>query len=320
MSDGMACRVCGGRCDARWSLRVARDRFVADYYECRECHALQVRDPSWLSEVYADEALPPTTNADSGRFRRNFSAYLYLSALSEAGLFPRAAKVLDFGGGYGLLAQMLVDGGYDAWTSDEYVSRPFLAPHRNLVFSALEPGSFDVVTAFEVFEHLLEPIRLGGRLAGLLSKSGTLIVSTGLYDPRVHDETWPYLAREGGQHVTLWSESAVRHFARVAGFASVGLFPGDGGFMIVFSYQAPPALAGILGRAGRVLRDPGHLHRCVGPWDFRSDGTASDRARVFDAEIAGAAGVAWKERPRRSAARGGLRGAAASILRRLGQR
>jgi SAM-dependent methyltransferase len=286
---------------------------MAHYVECTVCRALQVRDPDWLAEVYRDEALPPSSNADSGRFRRNFSAYLYLSALCDGGLFPRSAKLLDFGGGYGLLTQMLLDGGYDAWTADEYVSRPFLATHRQLDFGAIAPGSFDVITAFEVFEHLLDPIVLGRRLASALTPAGTLILSTGLYDPRVHDEHWPYLAREGGQHITFWTTAALTTLARELDFASVGLFPGTDGFMIVLSRQSPAALRATVARAGARLRTTRRLPRALRPWDFRVDGVVSGGTAVFGAAERPSFDGDAPPRGRRSP----LRRLAASTIRRL---
>jgi 2-polyprenyl-3-methyl-5-hydroxy-6-metoxy-1,4-benzoquinol methylase len=311
------CRICGAACEPRFSLAVARGRYTADYVECTACHALQVPDPYWLPEVYRDEALPPSSNADSGRFRRNFSAYVYLDALRRGGLFARSARVVDFGGGYGLLAQMLLDGGYDAWTTDEYVTRPFLAPHRQIDFAALGAGSADVITAFEVFEHLVDPLALGARLAAALRPGGVLVVSTGLYNPRLHDASWPYLAVEGGQHVTFWTTAALTHLARTLGFASVGLFPGDAGFLTVLSHRPPPDLDAVLRRARRALGAPSALGRAVAPWEFRTDGTVGDAVTVLGAGdtrvLGGGAGPARAPFARRvlRAAMRRLRGGAA---------
>ena len=101
-------------------------RHLAQYHECRACLSLQVVNPTWLDLAYAGESQPLANNPDQGRFARNFSAYSTFVALHEAGVTSERPVVLDFGGGYGLLAQMLKSGGYEAWQVDPYVPVPFL--------------------------------------------------------------------------------------------------------------------------------------------------------------------------------------------------
>ncbi|HEX6488640.1 MAG TPA: hypothetical protein VF137_07185, partial [Candidatus Dormibacteraeota bacterium] len=65
--------------DLAWRLPVLMGRHEAEYYRCRRCSSLQVPNPTWLDEAYSREAEPPGANdRDTGRFRRNYSAFLYL--------------------------------------------------------------------------------------------------------------------------------------------------------------------------------------------------------------------------------------------------
>src|SRR5512135_1056794 len=268
-----ACRVCGGALTYKWSLKVLRGRHVAHYHECGGCRALQVVNPTWLEEAYAGEDRPLEVNPDVGRFSRNFSAYSYFAALDRVGLVGDRPVLLDFGGGYGLLAQMLQSGDYEVWQVDPHVPTPFLAANRCLHrLDEFPDASFDLIFALEVLEHLVAPLPVLERLARLLKPAGTLMVSTGIYRPGEHDRHWTYLAAEGGQHVTFWSRAALAHAAGRAGLRSLGYFPGNDGFFILMSHLPADALRARLARASTLLRDADHPRRITAPWDLQALG------------------------------------------------
>jgi SAM-dependent methyltransferase len=267
------CRICGDSLDYKWSLKVLGGRHLAQYHECRGCLSLQVVDPTWLGEAYAEESRPLANNPDQGRFARNFSAYGAFVALHEAGVMSERPVVLDFGGGYGLLAQMLKSGGYEAWQMDPYVPVPFLAADRCL--SALDDfpeAGFDLIFALEVLEHLTDPIATLEGLTRRLKPGGTLMLSTGIYQPGQHNHQWPYLAAEWGQHITFWSHPALVHAAGRLGFSSLGLFPGAEGFFILFSKLRAESLRAGLSAALNVIRQADHQGRAVAAWDLRALG------------------------------------------------
>jgi hypothetical protein len=263
------CRVCDGRVNWKWNKRVLNNRYEAAYHECRECGTLQVANPHWLAEAYRDENRPLFWNPDPGRFVRNFSVYCYLSMLQAAGLVGNRPRWLDYGGGYGLLTQMLKDGGHDAWLYDPYVTTPYFASDRRIAsLTGVEAGSFDAVTAFEVFEHLENPREITAGIRRLLRPEGVLILSTGLYDPARHDADWDYLSCEAGQHITLWSREGLRRLAEQVGFRSVGYFPGNDGFLVILSPASAESLTGRLREAAGLLENPAFLDRVVGPWEL----------------------------------------------------
>ena len=271
----LTCRICSGPVDHRWNAPVLNDRYVAAYHECRCCHSLQILEPTWLEEAYACESKPLAWTGDMGRYARNFSEYCYLRSLREAGVLPAGPRLLDFGGGYGLLTQMLFTAGLDAWQSDPYVSMPFFAQDRFIAdLETVPAGSFDIVTSFEVFEHLLQPLEIGRSLKRLLRPDGFLMISTGVYQASQHGPDWPYLAREGGQHITFWSRQALSHFAHQLGFSSVGYWPNLDGVNIVFSSRPVEQLQQDLARGLSVLTGAGFLDRICRPWELSNFGIA----------------------------------------------
>ena len=220
------CRVCGGELMFKWAGRVLHDRYEAEYHECRACQALQIPNPVWLPEAYRCEADPLLWNPDTGRFRRNYTAYRLIRALAAGGL--PADRVLDYGGGYGLLVQMLTDAGVDAWLHDPYVAQPYFAGTRSIPDLKDAPaGAFDLVTAFEVAEHLTDPVRVGADLRRVLRPGGAFVLSTGLYEPGLHGPDWPYLTPLTGQHILFWSRAAFRAFAARQGLRSVAFVTGE---------------------------------------------------------------------------------------------
>jgi 2-polyprenyl-3-methyl-5-hydroxy-6-metoxy-1,4-benzoquinol methylase len=264
-----SCRICNGQLTHKWTFRVLAEKYLAEYHECTACRSLQIPNPSWLDEAYRSESTPLACNPDGGRFIRNFSAYHYLTALHKAGLLSLEPCLLDFGGGYGLLTQMLYSGGYNAYQTDPYVPVPFLAPQRAIAdFGQIPHATFDAITALEVLEHLTDPHETFSRFVSILKPTGVLILSTGIYESGVHDTNWNYLAREWGQHVTFWSKPALHYFAGRYGFRSVGYFPGGEGFLILFSRISPDSLKLMLAKAATYLSDHQQLAQAVSSWDL----------------------------------------------------
>jgi len=242
---------------------------------------LQIPDPAWLNVAYADEVRLGSAS-DSGRFRRNYSAFLYLLALESAGLFGENPSFLDFGGGSGLLTQMLLNTGKEAWQTDLHIEVPTFAPERRVDLTNLKPHIFDVVTSLEVFEHLIDPMGTAQMLNRLLKPSGALVISTQIYNPAKHTSSWSYLAPSGGQHITFLTKKALYILLHHLGFASLGFFPDESGFMLVFSHFSEQKLLTILEKAHSILCNSEYVGRALATLDFRSDGTISNQFGILD--------------------------------------
>jgi hypothetical protein len=121
----------------------------------------------------------------------------------------RQPRLLDFGGGSGLLCRLLRDIGVDAWTSDLYGSSEY-ARFFHVDAGCVGHAPFDVVTAFEVFEHLPCPDE---DLAGLFRLSPELLIATTEPFKTDYDKSWWYLGPDTGQHVFFYSQRALHLIA-----------------------------------------------------------------------------------------------------------
>jgi 2-polyprenyl-6-hydroxyphenyl methylase/3-demethylubiquinone-9 3-methyltransferase len=139
--------------------------------------------------------------------------------------------VLDYGGGSGLLAAKLRDQGFDAATYD-----PF-SDHNQL-----PDGKFDLITCFEVMEHVPFPKETVAAICGLLKEGGAILFST-LVQPAEFAQiglNWWYAGPRNG-HVSLYSSAALGLLFQEHGL-KVGSF--NEGFHI--AYGTVPEFAGHL--------------------------------------------------------------------------
>lgn len=117
---------------------------------------------------------------------------------------------LDFGGGSGLLSQILSS--YH-WQSHSY--DPFVVEE-----TPRELGTFDLLTAFEVFEHVPHVHSLMYDLSLLLEHPGLILFTTLLSDGNIERGQpleWWYAAPRNG-HVSLYSRQSLRLLGDRYGF------------------------------------------------------------------------------------------------------
>src|SRR5688572_30224876 len=193
------CRLCGGETAPAFRAMVL-GTYNAQYLRCRACESLQPADPHWLDEAYRDAA---RSAFDVGAAERILNTRAMSYAVAR--LFGVRGRVLDFGGGDGLLCRLLRDIGFDAYTADKYSAVRYAKGFE----AELGPG-LEMITAFEVLEHFTDP---AGELAALFAqRPRLLLVTTGVY--RGEGAAWPYLSTETGQHVFLYSPRAFELIAR----------------------------------------------------------------------------------------------------------
>ncbi|MGX0978887.1 hypothetical protein ACSSVY_004632 [Roseovarius sp. MBR-51] len=210
------CRLCGEEAQRAFSLPFFK-RFDVSFYRCSGCKSLQTEEPHWLGETYSG-SLPGEDLGAVARCQRAQVTVFYLSRMLQLG---RTAKVLDFGGGNGLLVRMLRDIGIDARLSDKYSQNTYAAGFEDEVSQ-----SYDIILATEVFEHLPNPI---DDLREIFKRDPKILFATTiLYEGQ--DKNWSYLCPNSGGHVFFYSEAALEHIGRHFGYNVVWRSPN-----IVFS-------------------------------------------------------------------------------------
>jgi hypothetical protein len=113
--------------------------------------------------------------------------------------------LVDFAGGYGILVRLLRDVGINALWMDSYC--------QNLVSNRFEytEGDVEFVTAFEVFEHFVEP---SIELEKLLKIGPNVIFSTLLIpEPIPNFDDWWYYGNEHGQHIGFFRGETLKILA-----------------------------------------------------------------------------------------------------------
>ena len=208
MMNAGYCPICRASLRESFTATVLR-RHEATYDYCDACGFLRARAPYWLDEAYASSI----AITDTGLLRRNQTIARQLSVLFTVLGHDAAARYLDWAGGYGVLTRLMRDVGLDCYWADKF-SANLLAPGFEYT---PEVGSCRAVTAFEVLEHVEDPLAFVAE-ALAAGQSDTLIVSTELYSgapPKPGD--WWYYSFETGQHIAFYRRDTLQRLAVEAG-------------------------------------------------------------------------------------------------------
>lgn len=202
MSQPQLCRCCNSATNLVFSGLLLNH--AVSYFDCPACTYVQTETPHWLDQAYA-EAI---NDSDTGIMARNQSnARIVLATLMLLGKLD--STVVDCAGGYGILVRLLRDYGINALWSDRYcqnlLARGF--EHR------AEPA--ELVTAFEAFEHFVNPAE---ELDRLLSIAPNVLFSTELIaTPAPQQADWWYYGREHGQHIGFFRLQTLEKMAKERG-------------------------------------------------------------------------------------------------------
>lgn len=172
-------------------------KYKVGYYRCQNCDFIQNEEPYWLDEAYKNAI----TDLDIGLISRNmmYSDQVYKVIISN---FDYKSRFLDYAGGYGMFTRMMRDKGLDFYHEDKFCANIYA---ENFTLSDLpNKTKFELITAFEVFEHFSDPI---AEIKKLLKFSNTVIFSTELHPSSQLKSTndWWYFTPETGQHLSFYS-------------------------------------------------------------------------------------------------------------------
>ncbi|MFN0176758.1 MAG: class I SAM-dependent methyltransferase [Saprospiraceae bacterium] len=202
----MNCNICYAPAQEVFRAKILA-KYEVPYFQCAQCGFLRAPDPFWLPESYASAI----TALDIGMLKRNLELREVVTAIVRA-YFDPSAKFVDYGGGYGMLVRLLRDRGLDFYRQDIYAKNLFA---QNFDVSDLGTTKFEVLTAFEVFEHLENPAE---EIEKMLQLSDNILFSTELQPiPHPRPETWWYILPEIGQHISFFSKKSLEVLAKSMG-------------------------------------------------------------------------------------------------------
>ena len=194
----MKCKICESD-SHHFAHGKVMGKYDVDYFQCSHCGFLQTEEPYWLDEAYSQ----PIASSDVGLAYRNFS-FSQITKILLFNFFNHQENFVDYGGGYGLFVRLMRDAGFDFYWFDKFCPNLFA---QGFEIDATENKQFELVTAFEVFEHLVHPI---SELENLLKLSRNILLSTELLpesNPKP-DEWWYYVLHEG-QHISLYTAKSL---------------------------------------------------------------------------------------------------------------
>jgi 2-polyprenyl-3-methyl-5-hydroxy-6-metoxy-1,4-benzoquinol methylase len=269
--DPRPCPLCGGVGLPKWSAqdgnrRVTEKRF--SYLDCQTCHTTYIRViPLDLDRYYRHgyHRLPATKSelrdlANPERFK--------LDALRG---LPHGGRVLDVGSSFGAFAFLAHEAGlYVEVVEPDPACRTILTTMLGLhayddihTADIDDPGGYDAITLWQVFEHVPDPIAMLARVFALLRPGGIAIVATPnpeSLQARLFKARWAHV--DAPRHLQLVPTSALIDRAIEIGFELDFITFADRGSLGWNSFgwetsmanmATRPALSQALGVIGRAI-------------------------------------------------------------------
>ena len=205
MAEFTVCNLCEppGRLDEASEVRQVRSN-VREFrletftvWRCSQCQSLHSKEEVDLDRYYRRYPIHTHRLDDVTRL-----AYQNrLRSIQKCGV-GRSVKILDYGCGHGVFVEFLRQSGFDATGYDAYVD----AYSDKGALTA----SYDVITAYDVIEHVNEPRDLFYRLATYLKPGGVLVVGTPAADQIDLSDTESFLMElHQPYHRHILSETAL---------------------------------------------------------------------------------------------------------------
>lgn len=189
---------------------------------CDHIYTNPVLDGDELVQLYA--AVEDETYVEE-RIGRRLTFTKHLKALEKVTGAGHGKKILDVGAYIGVFVEVARDHGWDAvgvepsdWAVEFANKQGLSVLHGTLTHPDLAENSFDVVTMWDVIEHLADPLGELRLARAKLKKGGVIAVHTMDVDSlasSIMGHRWPwYMA----MHVQYFSQKSMVQFLEKAGF------------------------------------------------------------------------------------------------------
>ena len=184
-------------------LKLDKANVEIAYHKCSHCGFLFTAafdgftGEDWGNHIYNDDYI--LVDPDYTGSRAKGSASLIKQ------MFPNEdkPKILDFGGGKGILAETLNKEGFSVDTYDPYSGVNNIKPEHK----------YKIIFSFEVVEHSPNPIQTFNEIFELLDDGGVVIFSTLLQPNDFPGISWWYAGPRNG-HISLHTPNSMAYSIR----------------------------------------------------------------------------------------------------------
>jgi hypothetical protein len=197
------CKICESKSNQIFSGKIL-NKYEIDYFKCENCGFIQTETAYWLQESYSNVI----ASTDIGLVARNLSLQNITEWIVKK-YFDYNAKFIDFAGGYGMFVRLMRDKGFDFYRQDFFCENLFA---QYFDIQDQENVKYELLTAFEVFEHLENPL---AEIAKMFNYADSILFSTEI-QPKYEMNSindWRYFAKETGQHIAFYTENALEIIA-----------------------------------------------------------------------------------------------------------
>ena len=219
-TDPVECKICQGpsslfgvvdfhkSCIEAQGRRLAPSGYPIYYRRCAVCSfTFTTAFDAWshadfLGEIYNQDYVE--VDPDFVELRPTGNAKVLADTFHAS---RTSIDILDYGGGSGLTSNLLRRQGFSATTYDPFSE-----------FNVLPTDRYDLISCFEVMEHVPSPKETVATMVSLLKDEGAILFST-LVQPLEFDViglNWWYAGPRNG-HVSLYSTLSLAHLFRPHG-------------------------------------------------------------------------------------------------------
>lgn len=227
------CPICSGATEQTGSKQgeFKKDQFFLN--RCTNCQFTFVVNPwtdyaaIYSDDYYAGKGADPLVDYffeldHAEKTIRNYEWRGIVKTVSGLVALKPETRWLDYGCGnaglvrYGLENKVCQIMGYDEGAIIDRV-KTLRIPVLNQSELEQASGSFDVITAIEVLEHIADPIAFLKQIKSLLKPGGLFFLTTGNAKPfRKQIEKWSYVVPE--VHISFFEPETLCYALRLAGF------------------------------------------------------------------------------------------------------
>ncbi len=190
---------------------------------------------------------------------------LFKDYLTKVEVVKGKGRILDLGCSIGLFLKLARDRGWETYGADvsyedvEYAKRNYnLNVFKGTIQDANYPnGFFDVITMWDLIEHISAPIPCLKEVKRILKKKGILFILTGSVESRQAKQKgvyWPFFG--GGTHLIFYSPQTIKKILDIVGLKVIKLTTyrkSQGLSKNVFGYGFPKVVMNFIGSPSKVL-------------------------------------------------------------------